>query len=100
MFPQLLSEFLFHPSFSIKKSSGVDYSDMLFFDDEYRNIRDITKLGKSKGDYQLLMVLILLLYWAIAHALCAVYGIAVQWALIGQFKSRPFPLDSRTQHNE
>ena len=34
-------------SFSIKKSSGIDYSDMLFFDDEYRNIKDISKLGKS-----------------------------------------------------
>ena len=30
----------------IKKDSGVDYKDMLFFDDEYRNIRDISKLGK------------------------------------------------------
>lgn len=36
-------------SSSIKKSSGIDYPDMLFFDDEYRNIRDISKLGKSCG---------------------------------------------------
>ena len=34
-----------HP-YSIHKSSGVDYSDMLFFDDEYRNIRDISTLGE------------------------------------------------------
>ena len=32
---------------SIKKNSGIDYPDMLFFDDEYRNIRDISKLGKN-----------------------------------------------------
>ena len=30
---------------SIKEQSGVDYQDMLFFDDELRNIRDITQLG-------------------------------------------------------
>jgi magnesium-dependent phosphatase 1 len=41
------------PSSSIKKSSGIDYSDMLFFDDEYRNIRDISKLGKSMGGWLL-----------------------------------------------
>ena len=30
----------------IKKDSGVDYRDMLFFDDDYANIRDVSKLGK------------------------------------------------------
>ncbi|XP_014237365.1 magnesium-dependent phosphatase 1-like [Trichogramma pretiosum] len=29
----------------IKKASGVDYKDMIFFDDEQRNITDLTKLG-------------------------------------------------------
>lgn len=29
----------------IKKASGVDFKDMLFFDDEHRNIVDLTKLG-------------------------------------------------------
>ncbi|XP_043468572.1 magnesium-dependent phosphatase 1-like [Leptopilina heterotoma] len=29
----------------IKKDSGVDFKDMLFFDDEQRNIVDLTKLG-------------------------------------------------------
>ncbi|XP_033221553.1 magnesium-dependent phosphatase 1-like isoform X2 [Belonocnema kinseyi] len=29
----------------IKRDSGVDYKDMLFFDDESRNIADLTKLG-------------------------------------------------------
>lgn len=28
-----------------KKNSGVPFKDMLFFDDEYRNIEDISKLG-------------------------------------------------------
>lgn len=28
-----------------KKASGIDFEDMLFFDDEMRNIRDISKLG-------------------------------------------------------
>ena len=32
---------------SIKKSSGVEYVDMLFFDDEYGNIRDISSIGWS-----------------------------------------------------
>ena len=31
--------------FRIKKVSGVDYTDMLFFDDENRNIVDVTRLG-------------------------------------------------------
>ena len=30
---------------SIKKSSGVEYTDMLFFDDEFRNIKDISTIG-------------------------------------------------------
>ena len=30
---------------SIKEQSGVDYKDMLFFDDELRNIRDVSQLG-------------------------------------------------------
>ncbi|XP_055356483.1 uncharacterized protein LOC129601640 [Paramacrobiotus metropolitanus] len=29
----------------IRKDSGVEFKDMLFFDDEYRNIRDISALG-------------------------------------------------------
>ena len=29
----------------IRKASGVSYKDMLFFDDEERNIRDISTLG-------------------------------------------------------
>lgn len=28
-----------------KANSGIDYTDMLFFDDEHRNIVDISKLG-------------------------------------------------------
>ncbi|WAR12134.1 MGDP1-like protein [Mya arenaria] len=28
-----------------KKNSGIDFEDMLFFDDEYRNIRDLSKVG-------------------------------------------------------
>ncbi|XP_059474565.1 magnesium-dependent phosphatase 1-like [Neocloeon triangulifer] len=28
-----------------KKNSGFDYSEMLFFDDEYRNIRDLVSVG-------------------------------------------------------
>jgi magnesium-dependent phosphatase 1 len=30
---------------SLKKNSGVQYTDMLFFDDEHRNILDINQLG-------------------------------------------------------
>ena len=37
----------FLPAHSIKKSSGVEYVDMLFFDDEYGNIRDISSIGWS-----------------------------------------------------
>ena len=33
-----------------KKNSGFSYDEMLFFDDEYRNIVDITKIGKQPGD--------------------------------------------------
>ena len=33
--------------YSIKKNSGVEYVDMLFFDDEYGNIRDISSIGWS-----------------------------------------------------
>ena len=33
------------PSYSLKRTSGVDYNDMLFFDDEFRNIRDISTIG-------------------------------------------------------
>ncbi|VEN46348.1 unnamed protein product [Callosobruchus maculatus] len=29
----------------IKKSSGVDFSEMLFFDDDQRNVRDISSMG-------------------------------------------------------
>ncbi|CAK9797292.1 Magnesium-dependent phosphatase 1 [Anthophora quadrimaculata] len=29
----------------IQKESGVDYKDMVFFDDEHRNIADVGKLG-------------------------------------------------------
>ena len=28
-----------------KKDSGVDFRDMMFFDDEMRNIKDVSKLG-------------------------------------------------------
>lgn len=27
------------------EKSGIDYKDILFFDDEMRNIRDVSKLG-------------------------------------------------------
>lgn len=30
---------------NIQEQSGIDYHDMLFFDDELRNIRDISQLG-------------------------------------------------------
>lgn len=30
---------------SIQKASQVSYEDMLFFDDEHRNIRDVSTLG-------------------------------------------------------
>lgn len=29
----------------IQKASGIDYKDMIFFDDEHRNIADVGKLG-------------------------------------------------------
>ncbi|XP_015126383.1 magnesium-dependent phosphatase 1 [Diachasma alloeum] len=29
----------------IRKASGVDFEDMIFFDDEHRNIRDLTEAG-------------------------------------------------------
>lgn len=29
----------------IQKASGTDYKDMVFFDDEHRNIVDVGKLG-------------------------------------------------------
>ena len=29
----------------IKDESGIDYSEMLFFDDEHRNIRDMSTVG-------------------------------------------------------
>ncbi|XP_022303491.1 magnesium-dependent phosphatase 1-like [Crassostrea virginica] len=29
----------------IKTDSGIDFRDMIFFDDEHRNIRDVSKLG-------------------------------------------------------
>ena len=35
---------------SIRRNSGVDYKDMLFFDDEPRNIRDISTIGKAMMD--------------------------------------------------
>ena len=28
-----------------KKDSGISFDDMLFFDDEMRNVRDVSKLG-------------------------------------------------------
>ncbi len=31
--------------FRIKKKSGIKFSEMIFFDDEYRNIRDLERLG-------------------------------------------------------
>lgn len=31
--------------FRIKKQSGAEFSEMIFFDDEHRNIRDIETLG-------------------------------------------------------
>lgn len=31
--------------FRIKTDSGIDFRDMIFFDDEHRNIRDVSKLG-------------------------------------------------------
>ncbi|MDC7239081.1 MAG: magnesium-dependent phosphatase-1 [Spirochaetales bacterium] len=35
-----------HPHFkSLREKSGLDYSEMAFFDDEERNIRDISALG-------------------------------------------------------
>ena len=30
---------------SIAKKSGVPYSNMVFFDDEHRNIRDVGEMG-------------------------------------------------------
>lgn len=30
---------------SIKKDSGISFSDMIFFDDEHRNIKDLEKVG-------------------------------------------------------
>ncbi|ELT98686.1 hypothetical protein CAPTEDRAFT_148534 [Capitella teleta] len=30
---------------ALQKSTGIAFKDMLFFDDEYRNIRDVSKLG-------------------------------------------------------
>lgn len=33
----------------IKTESGVEYRDMLFFDDEYGNIQDISTLGKGSS---------------------------------------------------
>ena len=32
----------------IKTASGVEYKDMLFFDDEYGNIEDISTLGNIR----------------------------------------------------
>ena len=32
--------------FRFQQQSGLPYKDMLFFDDEYRNIRDVGSLGK------------------------------------------------------
>lgn len=31
--------------FRIKEASGMEYRDMLFFDDEYENIRNVSSLG-------------------------------------------------------
>lgn len=46
--------------FRLKKDSSMEYRDMLFFDDEYGNIQDISSLGmlgkgsiKSKVYYHL-----------------------------------------------
>ena len=30
--------------------SGIAYTDMLFFDDEERNIHDVSRLGKNQED--------------------------------------------------
>ena len=42
---------ILHSLHRFKRNSGFSYDEMLFFDDEYRNIVDITKIGKylTKG---------------------------------------------------
>ena len=37
--------FLIFPH-SFKKDSGFGYDEMLFFDDDYRNIADISRIGE------------------------------------------------------
>lgn len=37
---------LFIIIFRFTQASGISYADMLFFDDEERNINDISRLGK------------------------------------------------------
>ncbi|XP_062608235.1 magnesium-dependent phosphatase 1-like [Saccostrea cucullata] len=32
----------------IKRDSGIEFQDMIFFDDEHRNIRDVSKLGRNE----------------------------------------------------
>jgi hypothetical protein len=39
------------PSSRFSEASGLAYKDMLFFDDEMRNIRDINEIGKD-GEYR------------------------------------------------
>ena len=36
-----------YPSFRIQSDSGVAYEDMIFFDDEQRNIVEVGKMGMS-----------------------------------------------------
>ncbi|KAK1803756.1 hypothetical protein P4O66_020780, partial [Electrophorus voltai] len=33
----------------LKKASGVPYTDMMFFDDEHRNITDVSRLGTKRN---------------------------------------------------
>lgn len=33
--------------FRLQKSSGFEYEDMIFFDDEHRNVVEVEQLGKS-----------------------------------------------------
>ena len=40
-----LSEQIATSLLSIKKALGVEFKDMIFFDDEGRNIRDVSELG-------------------------------------------------------
>ena len=37
---------ILHLLHRFKRNSGFSYDEMLFFDDEYRNIVDLTRIGK------------------------------------------------------